>query len=78
MMMGELVFEEGEGIAAEFIHDGYFDSDGFQTRWHEVQLHNTLQAIAAQHMGIETLETDSELKKALLAAYNLGKGEAGS
>lgn len=72
MMMGELVFEEAEGVAAEFIHDGHFDSEGFQARWHEVQLHNDLQSVAAQHMGIEMLDTDSDLKKALAAAYRLG------
>lgn len=73
MMMGDLVFEEAEGLAAEFVQDGHFDSEGFQAKWNEVQLHNALQTIAAQQMGIETLEADSSLKKALVASYQLGR-----
>jgi len=72
MMMGELVFEAAEGMAAEFIRDGDFDSEGFQTRWHEIKLHTLMQDIATRCMGIEQLEDQSNLKKALLETYQLG------
>lgn len=73
LMMSEPVFEAAEGIAADFVHDGHFDSEGFQARWNEVRLHNQLQAIVTQQMGIETLDPDSDLKRALAAAYRLGQ-----
>ncbi|MDX8403436.1 MAG: hypothetical protein R8K54_03405 [Mariprofundaceae bacterium] len=77
MMMGELEFEEAEGIASEFIRDGNFDSEGFQTRWHEINLHTLMQDIATRCMGIEQLEDQADLKKALLEAYRLGIKNSG-
>ncbi len=72
MMMGELEFEEAEGLAAEFIHDGIFDIEGFQAKWHERKLHQQLQDIAARCMGMTDLDDHPELKTALAEAYHLG------
>ncbi|MDT8376287.1 MAG: hypothetical protein RQ867_06035 [Mariprofundaceae bacterium] len=74
MMMGELEFNEAEGMVAEFVHDGVFDSEGFQTRWHERKVHNLMQDVATRCMGIEQLEEHADLRKALLEAYRLGAG----
>ncbi|MES0370743.1 MAG: hypothetical protein ABUK11_00555 [Mariprofundaceae bacterium] len=72
MMMGTLVFEQAEGIAAEFTSNGHFDSDGFKTKWLEYKLHEWLEEIAMRHMGVDNLEEQSPLKKALLEAHQLG------
>lgn len=76
MMMGELQVDHAEGLAAEFIHDGRFDSEGFVKRWHEQQLHDRLQAIAGRHLAVEKLEEAPELKAALTAAWELGRSES--
>lgn len=72
MMMGTLEFEQAEGMAAGFIHDGAFDSEGFQIKWHENRLHSQMEGIATRCMGVDHLEDQSDLKKALLEAYQLG------
>lgn len=72
MMMGDLEFEQAEGMAAEFICDGNFDSEGFQARWRENKLHGLLEDIATRCTGVDHLEDQSDLKKALLEAYQLG------
>jgi len=72
MMMGTLEFEDAEGIAAEFIHDGIFDIEGFRARWHERELHKQIQGIAARCMGIDQISEHDGLEKALFEAYQLG------
>ena len=73
MMMGELEFEAAEGMAAEFICDGRFDSEGFQARWHEKRLFDVMQAIASDCMGIDDLAAQPELRNALLEAFRQGQ-----
>jgi len=72
MMMGTPEFEAAEGIAAEFLHDGIFDIEGFWVKWHEIKLHNQIQDIATRYMGIKQISKHDNLKKALLEAYRLG------
>lgn len=71
MMMGDLEFKAAEGIAAEFIQDGAFDSEGFQAKWHADKLSRAMQEIASRHLKDE-LQHSPGLIEALLAAYHLG------
>jgi hypothetical protein len=73
MMMGDIEFEAAEGLAAEFVRDGRFDSEGFQARWHENSLINAMQVIASDCMGIDDLAAYPELKNALLKAFRQGQ-----
>jgi hypothetical protein len=73
MMMGDIKYESAEGMAAEFIRDGIFDSEGFQAQWHENSLFNAMQAIASDCMGVDELAAYPELKKALLKAFRQGQ-----
>lgn len=75
MVMGGMLFEHAEGLAAEFAQEGEFDREGFEARWREVRLHEQLEAIAARHMGIDSLNEAPEVKSALMAAWQLGQSE---
>lgn len=73
MMMGDIECESAEGMAAEFVRGGKFDSEGFQAQWHENSLFNAMQAIVSDCMGIDELAAHPELKKALLEAFRQGQ-----
>ncbi|GAV19358.1 hypothetical protein MMIC_P0292 [Mariprofundus micogutta] len=75
LMMSDIEFESAEGLATEFLHDGQFDCDGFESRWRTESLHCAIQEIASRCMGIEDMTTLSGLKEALLEAIELGKKE---
>jgi len=76
MMMSDMVFEEVEGIAADFIHEGKFDSEGFEEKWWETNLHEQLEAISKRLMNVDDLVAHPELKSALTEAYEVGRREA--
>jgi len=76
MMMSEMVFEDIEGIAADFIHDGQFDTDGFEEKWWEINLHEQLEDISKRLMNVDDLASHPELKSALMEAYEAGRKEA--
>jgi hypothetical protein len=77
MMVADLEFEHAEGMVAEFIHDGHFDTQGFEDKWKELKLIEDIQAIATRWLGSGSIETDIDqnpaLKSALLEAYELGR-----
>jgi len=77
MMMAELEFEHAEGVVAEFIRDGHFDSEGFQTAWKQEKLKSQLQEIATRCIGSGSPDSNPDhhpaLKSALLEAYELGR-----
>lgn len=75
MMMEELVFEAAEGLAAAYLHDGAFDSEGFEAAWHEQRLLAHLQAIASQLLGVDDLSAHPHIHQALTEAYRLGRDE---
>jgi len=76
MMMSEMVFEDVEGIAADFIHEGHFDTDGFEEKWWEMNLHEQLEDISKRLMNVDNLTAHPELKSALMEAYEAGRKEA--
>ncbi|MDH5300014.1 MAG: hypothetical protein OEW58_01465 [Gammaproteobacteria bacterium] len=73
MLEEEILFSDAEGLAGDFFHDGYFDIAGFEQAWRDQQYLQLLDAIAKQHMGIESLSAQPQLQAALLAAYTAGK-----
>lgn len=69
----ELQFSAVEGFAAEFIHDGEFDAEGFAARWREERIGTIAAEIAQRVMGIADLAAQPTLKQALLEAYRAGQ-----
>lgn len=73
MLETELSFDNAQGGAAGFLHDGEFDHAAFARHWHEHQTAALLQPIAARELGITDLEQHPALKNALIQAYQLGR-----
>ncbi len=73
MEQAEIVFDNPQGLAAEFLTNGTFDAEAFAARWQENQLLGRLQTIAAREMGIDDLAQHVPLKNALIEAYRAGK-----
>lgn len=73
MMADDILFEQPEGMATEFLHDGHFDMDGFKTKWHEQQVVKAVRPIAERCVGITDLDAKPKLKAALIEAYLAGK-----
>lgn len=69
----ELQFSAVEGFAAEYIHDGEFDREGFAARWREERIGRITAEIAERIMGVADLATQPALKQALLEAYRAGQ-----
>lgn len=72
MQEEEILFDNAQGRAAEFLHDGIFDLEGYAANRGESELLDSLQAIALREMGIENLDGHPQLKSALIQAYQLG------
>ncbi len=73
MMADDLHFDQPEGIAGEFVHDGKFDLDGFKEKWREQQVIEAVRPIAGRCVGITDLDSKPKLKAALIEAYLAGK-----
>ncbi|HXH72434.1 MAG TPA: hypothetical protein VNI58_06450 [Mariprofundaceae bacterium] len=68
-----LIFEEASGFTAEFIRDGWFDAEAFAERWHKEFKVAEITRIAAQHLGVESLDRQPALKAALLESWEEGR-----
>lgn len=75
MMMGDMEFDSAEGLAADFLRDGAFDSEGFEKAWLERKKRSDLEAIARRCMEVERLGDVPGLEQALLEAWELGWSE---
>ncbi len=73
MMADDIHFEQPEGLAVEFFHDGQFDFHGFKEKWHEQQLVEAVRPIAERCVGVTDLDNKPKLKAALIEAYLAGK-----
>ncbi|MDP1896840.1 MAG: hypothetical protein Q8K43_03030 [Sulfurimicrobium sp.] len=73
MEQAEIVFDNAQGLAADFLMNGEFDAEAFVARWQENRILDRLQQIAASELGIGHLEQHQALKNALLQAYHAGK-----
>ncbi len=68
-----VVFSEPTGIASEFMSDNFFDLDGFKKQQEQGDALQKLQAIARDVLNIDDIESNKEIKNALLKAYQAGK-----
>lgn len=74
MMQAETIkFQHVEGFVENYIVAGILDIKCFEAAWHENHALSKLLDIAERHMNINDFEQHTELKQALLAAYQLGK-----
>lgn len=73
MQEEEISFSNAQGLAADFLTDGSFDSEAFAARWQENGVISRLEAIATRELGIDRLEQHPQIREALLQAYRLGR-----
>ncbi len=72
MLMAPVCFDNATGIVANYLENGLFDVEGFESGWYEAKMVVQLRTIAEQHMGVG-LEQQAGLKAALIAAYQAGR-----
>ncbi len=73
MMADDIHFEQPQGLATAFLHDGQFDMEGFSAKWHEQRLVEAVRPIAERCVGVTDLDAKPKLKAALIEAYLAGK-----
>jgi len=74
MMLGENVqFSDAQGSAASFVNGGHFDFTGFEQKWHDQQLFNTLAPMIKQQLDIDDIDQHPKFKSIIMAAYQAGK-----
>ena len=67
-------FSQPTGLAKDFlINENHFDLPGYKQKAQENEIINTVSAIAKERLDIDNLNTEEELKKALMDAYLAGK-----
>lgn len=71
----DIDFSEATGVAASCCRDGQFDWEQFNQQRRKEQNTQLIRVIAAQMLGVQDLDQHADLKAALLAAYQAGKGE---
>jgi hypothetical protein len=72
MQMEDIHFDNPQGRAEAYLHDGVFDFEAYAQENTTDFLFAPLQAIALREMGVDDLEQQPRLKQALLRAYRLG------
>jgi len=76
MMQAEtIVYNNAKGLCVQFCHDGCFDFESFASAWLENSTLQKLSTIAKNYLSIDDLNTQPDIKKALLAAYKQGASE---
>jgi hypothetical protein len=74
MMLAEtIIFSDAKGLIADFVNDGILDLAAFNHAWSESIVIEKLQDIAKQHLSIDDISQETDLKNALIAAYRLGE-----
>ena len=73
MQEAEIKFSEPRGYAENYLTDGNFDHSTLANNWQTEKALLLLQPIVSQELRIADLNQHPALKRALLAAYNLGK-----
>ena len=74
MMLAEtIMFSDAKGLIADFVSEGHLDLAAFNTVWSESIVIEKLQDIAKQHLSIDDIDQQPDLKNALIAAYRLGE-----
>ena len=75
MQAEELHYDQPQGLARGYCHDGQFDFAGYRAHWQERQVLEKVRPIAEQCVGVTDLDAKPKLKAALIAAYIAGMGE---
>lgn len=73
MQAAEITFSDARGLIANFIVGGQLNTEDFVSAWQESNRLGKLLQITELHMNITDFNQHQELKKAMLAAYQLGK-----
>jgi len=68
-----IVFTDAQGLATDFVQNNHFDQIGFEQSWHQQRLYKELAPMLKQQLEINDIEQYPEIKKIILAAYQLGK-----
>ena len=74
MMQTEMItFSLAKGLVAEFVSGDFLDIDTFETAWAEYDILAKLEKVAQKNLSIEDLTEHTDLKNALIEAYQLGE-----
>ncbi|NOR51064.1 MAG: hypothetical protein GQ470_00450 [Gammaproteobacteria bacterium] len=72
LLSSDIIFSQPEGIAEQFFDDGNFDMEGFRQAYHQQRILHDIGLIAREHLDVDDLEQNPDLKQALLEAYRCG------
>lgn len=73
MQEEEVKFSRPQGFAADYLINGEFDQAALAANWQAAKTGILLAPIASRELGIADLDLHPALKRALVAAYNLGR-----
>jgi hypothetical protein len=73
MLEDKVQVSNAQGLVADFVNDGRLDEEAFLQAWHAQGIFEQLQSIAQEHLAVDDLEKNPELKKALAEAFKLGR-----
>ncbi|MFA6921343.1 MAG: hypothetical protein WC216_05830 [Gallionella sp.] len=74
MQEAEVTYSNPQGSASDYMVDGEFSLASLASNWQSAKATLLLQPIAERELGINDLNQHHALKRALVAAYNLGRG----
>ena len=66
------IFSDPTGLAVGFLQGNDFDLEGYKNNYKQEEIENILRGIANEVLNIDNLDAHSDIKKALLKAYNAG------
>jgi len=73
MLTEDLIFSDATGLAKLFIEDGKFDFIAFNQARHDENISKAISKIAREHLSVDDLSSQPDIKAALLEAYKLGQ-----
>ncbi len=73
MLAEDLVFSDATGLASDFLEGGKFDFVAFEQALHDEGMVKIISKIASDHLSVDDLSSQPNLKAALLEAYKLGQ-----
>ena len=73
MQEEEIAYSNPQGFALDYLVDGEFDQAALAANWQNTKAAALVQPIAEAELGIPNLDLHPKIKRALVAAYKLGK-----
>lgn len=67
-------FSRPQGIANDYLREGEFNLNALTENWQNAKAEMLLQPVAERELNITDLNLHPALKRALVAAYQLGRG----